>query len=41
MLPQAAAWYRGSRFKAEGSPFFCDVFCEQNALQPGANTAQS
>jgi imidazolonepropionase len=32
MLPQAAAWYQGSRFKTADSPFFCDVFCEQNAF---------
>jgi imidazolonepropionase len=31
MLPAAAAWYRQSRF-ASGRPFFCDVFCEQNAF---------
>lgn len=32
MLPQAADWYQGSWFKTEGIPFFCDVFCEQNAF---------
>jgi len=32
MLPQAAEWYQGSWFKAQGIPFFCDVFCEQNAF---------
>lgn len=32
MLPQAAEWYRGASFQAEGIPFFCDVFCEQNAF---------
>lgn len=32
MLPQAAAWYAASSFKAQGLPFFCDVFCEQNAF---------
>jgi imidazolonepropionase len=32
MLPQAAGWYAGSLFKARGIPFFCDVFCEQNAF---------
>jgi imidazolonepropionase len=32
MLPQAAAWYQGSWFKAQDIPFFCDVFCEQNAF---------
>jgi imidazolonepropionase len=37
MLPQAAAWYRGSRFAQRGIPFFNDVFCEENAF----NLAQS
>lgn len=32
MLPQAAAWYASSLFKLRGIPFFCDVFCEQNAF---------
>jgi imidazolonepropionase len=32
MLPQAAEWYQKSRFKALEIPFFCDVFCEQNAF---------
>jgi imidazolonepropionase len=32
MLPQATVWYQGSRFKSQGIPFFCDVFCEQNAF---------
>ena len=32
MLPQATDWYQGSWFKAQGIPFFCDVFCEQNAF---------
>jgi len=32
MLPQAAAWYQGSWFKSQNIPFFCDVFCEQNAF---------
>jgi imidazolonepropionase len=32
MLPQAAAWYRQSRFAGRGAPFFNDVFCEQNAF---------
>jgi imidazolonepropionase len=32
MLPQAADWYKESWFKAQGLPFFCDVFCEQNAF---------
>jgi imidazolonepropionase len=42
MLPQAAEWFRNSQFAkqpqvAPNSPFFCDVFCEQNAF----NLAQS
>jgi imidazolonepropionase len=37
MLPQAAAWYRWSRFAQRGIPFFNDVFCEENAF----NLAQS
>lgn len=32
MLPQAAAWYAESVFKAESIPFFVDVFCEENAF---------
>ena len=32
MLPAAAAWYAGSSFAAERRPFFCDVFCEENAF---------
>lgn len=32
MLPKVAAWYQGSRFKSQGIPLFCDVFCEQNAF---------
>jgi imidazolonepropionase len=32
MLPQVADWYERSRFKTQGIPFFCDVFCEQNAF---------
>jgi imidazolonepropionase len=32
MLPQAAAWYDGSRFAQRGVPFFNDVFCEENAF---------
>jgi imidazolonepropionase len=31
-IPAAAAWYRGSRFAASETPFFIDVFCEQNAF---------
>jgi imidazolonepropionase len=37
MLPQAAAWYRESLFAQRGTPFFNDVFCEENAF----NLAQS
>lgn len=32
MLPQAAEWYANSVFKSRGIPFYCDVFCEQNAF---------
>lgn len=32
MLPKAAKWFNQSVFKARGLPFFCDVFCEQNAF---------
>ena len=32
MIPAAAAWYRASHFAARGTPFFADVFCEQNAF---------
>ena len=32
MLPAAAAWYAGSRFRARGVPFFMDVFCEEHAF---------
>jgi len=32
MLPRAAAWYTGSDFAKFGIPFYCDVFCEQNAF---------
>lgn len=31
-IPAAAVWYRGSRFAANETPFFIDVFCEQNAF---------
>ena len=31
MLPEARTWYDRSRFKGQ-VPFFCDVFCEQNAF---------
>lgn len=32
MLPHAAAWYEESLFKQLDIPFYCDVFCEQNAF---------
>jgi imidazolonepropionase len=32
MLPHAAAWYEESLFKQQDIPFYCDVFCEQNAF---------
>ena len=32
MLPAAKAWYEGSIFKQKGIPFYCDVFCENNAF---------
>jgi imidazolonepropionase len=32
MIPAAAAWYCSSHFAARGTPFFADVFCEQNAF---------
>ena len=32
MLPQAALWYQKSPFAEQGTPFFVDVFCEQNAF---------
>ncbi|WP_420642898.1 imidazolonepropionase [Candidatus Leptofilum sp.] len=32
MIPAAADWYRSSHFAEAGRPFFCDVFCEQNAF---------
>lgn len=32
MLPQAMEWFKGSSFFQKGLPFFCDVFCEQNAF---------
>ncbi len=32
MIPAAAEWYRNSHFAEKSSPFFCDVFCEQNAF---------
>ncbi|HMQ56524.1 MAG TPA: imidazolonepropionase [Anaerolineae bacterium] len=36
-LPQAVNWFKNSTFNLQPSPFFCDVFCEQNAF----NLAQS
>ena len=32
MLPAAWQWYTGSVFSEKGIPFYCDVFCEQNAF---------
>lgn len=32
MIPAAAEWYRNIHFAEKSSPFFCDVFCEQNAF---------
>jgi imidazolonepropionase len=32
MLPQAAAWYSDSLFAQRNTPFFNDVFCEENAF---------
>lgn len=32
MIPRAAAWYRHSHFYDQNTPFFIDVFCEQNAF---------
>ncbi len=32
MMPAAADWYHASHFADVGRPFFCDVFCEQNAF---------
>ena len=31
-IPAAAEWYKASSFAARGTPFFIDVFCEQNAF---------
>ncbi|HEY81385.1 MAG TPA: imidazolonepropionase [Caldilineae bacterium] len=28
MIPAAAAWYARSHFARQGTPFFCDAFCE-------------
>lgn len=32
MLPRAWHWYQGSHFCHSSTPFFIDVFCEQNAF---------
>lgn len=32
ILPEAAAWYRSSRFAAKGVPMYIDVFCEDHAF---------
>jgi imidazolonepropionase len=32
LIPMAAEWYRASHFTAKNTPFFIDVFCEQNAF---------
>lgn len=32
MLPTAWEWYQSSTFRANGRPFYCDVFCERNAF---------
>ena len=32
ILPEAAAWYRSSRFAARGVPMYVDVFCEDHAF---------
>ena len=32
MLPLAASWYKDLHFALDKTPFFCDVFCEQNAF---------
>lgn len=32
MLPLAANWFRDLHFAHDGTPFFCDVFCENNAF---------
>ncbi len=32
MIPTAANWFRDSHFAAQNTPFFIDVFCEQNAF---------
>lgn len=32
MLPLARNWYKDLHFALDKTPFFCDVFCEQNAF---------
>ncbi|MCY3772946.1 MAG: imidazolonepropionase [Gemmatimonadetes bacterium] len=32
ILPEAAGWYRSSRFAARGVPMYVDVFCEDHAF---------
>lgn len=32
MLPHATHWYQNSAFSKKATPFFVDVFCEQNAF---------
>ena len=32
ILPEAAAWYRSSRFASRGVPMYIDVFCEDHAF---------
>lgn len=32
MIPRSAEWYAHSSFKKNNIPFFCDVFCEENAF---------
>jgi imidazolonepropionase len=32
MIPTAADWYKKNHFAKDSRPFFCDVFCEQNAF---------
>ena len=35
ILPEAAAWYRSSRFADRGVPMYIDVFCEDHAFDLG------
>lgn len=32
MIPQAAAWHARSHLAEQGTPFFCDAFCEEGAF---------